>query len=288
MFRHSTKQNVRSQEYLRKTASAALDKDRQLLCESIYENTYNVRLPQSSIAMLNNIVMPLTGCNSAVGGDTRVIYTLSKFMYEGEFMLRMCFIQPEISSATAVMSSAHSENLNRARSQVICELNNPSPGRIAVSREKCQVAGRLSPYIIERAGAGSIAEWSYFNASKSRIYYVMSSREDVSLMSMTKETVSMYQSFCVGDCSIVYESNMRCFKITASPDDTDTDESPNKSTCIFLYSDGTFKVLGTPHKSYKVCALFRNTILRAHSSSMSTVIASSLVPLEEPGSQQKG
>ena len=81
---------------------------------------------------------------------------------------------------------------------------------------------------------------------------------------------------------------MRCFKVTVSPDDAEVDESPNKSTCMFLYCDGTFKVLGTPHKSYKVCALFRDTVLKAHSSSMFSKIIASLSVLEEPGSQPKG
>lgn len=287
MFRHSTKQNVRSQDHLRKSASAALDRDRQLLCDSVYENTYSTALPESSKNMLNNIVVPLTGCSSEVDGERRRLYTLAKFNHADKFMLRMCFIQPEVSSATAIVSSAYSDILNRARSQAINELNNPSPGRIAVSKEKCQVAGRLSPYVVERAGLSSTVEWSYFNASKSRMLYIMSSPDGVDLMSMTRETISIYQGFCVKDCVIVYVSNMRCFKVTAAPDDSDTDENPNKSTCMFLYCDGTFKVLGTPHKSYKVCALFRSTVLRAHSSPMSSKILASLVPLEEPGSQMK-
>lgn len=75
--------------------------------------------------------------------------------------------------------------------------------------------------------------------------------------------------------------------MTVSPEDDDTDESPNKSTCMFLYCDGTFKVLGAPHESYKVSALFISTVLRAHSSSMSAKVLASLVTLEEPGSQMK-
>lgn len=287
MFRHSTKQNVRSQENLRKSASTALDRHRQLLCDTVYENTYSTTLPEPSKEMINNIVVSLTGCNSEVCGKTRRLYTVAKFDHAGKSMLRMFFIQPEVSSATAITSSAYSSILNCARSEVIDELNNPSPGRISASKEKCQVAGRLSPYVVERAGLASVAEWSYFNASKSRISYLLSSPDDINLMSMTKETISIYQGFCVRDCVIVYVSNMRCFKVTVAPDDDDTGESPNKSTCMFLYCDGTFKVQGTPHKSYKVCALFRDTVLRAHSSPMSAKILASLVPLEEPGSQQK-
>ena len=86
---------------------------------------------------------------------------------------------------------------------------------------------------------------------------------------------------------MVYASEMRCFKVTASPDESETTVSPNKSTCMFLYCDGTFKVLGTPHKSYRVCSLLRDTILRAYSSFMCSAVLSSLVPLEEPRSKRK-
>jgi hypothetical protein len=288
MFRHTTKQKVRSQEYLRRGAASALEKSRQVLCSTVYENTYGVPLPPASVGMLNNIVIPLTGCNSEVQGDTRRLYTTATFDHAAEFRLRLCFIQPEVSSSTAVASSARSGALNEARSQVVHELNNPSPGRIAVSKEKCQVAGRISPYVVEKSGLGSTVEWTYFNASKSRFFYILSSKDGAELMSMTKETISIYQSFCVKGCMIVYASSMRCFKVTASPDDAESDESPNKSTCIFLYCDGTFKVLGTPHKCYKVCALFRDTVLKAHSSSLCPKVIASLCALEEPGSQPKG
>ena len=287
MFRHTTKQKVRSQEHLRKSASSALEKNRQLLCDSVYKNTYDVPLPKPSIEMLNNIVIPLTGCCSEVQGDTRRIYTVALFDHSKEFRLRLCFMQPEVSSSTAIASSSCSSALNKARSDVSSRLNNPSPGRIVVSKEKCQVAGRISPYVVERSGLGSAVEWSYFNASKSRFFYVLSSREGVELMSMSKETICIYQGFCVKDCVIVYMSNMRCFKVTVSPDDDDKGDNPNKSTCMFLYCDGTFKVLGTPHKSYKVCALFRDTVLNAHSSTMCSKVVASLSSLEEPGSQLK-
>jgi hypothetical protein len=287
MFRHTTKQSSRSQEKLRKGATAALDKDRQILCESVYDNTYCAPLPGTSIDMLNNIVMPLTGCQSEVGGKTRLLYTVAKFDGEEGCGLRVSFIQPEVSSATAVTSPTYSTILNGARSGLMERLNNAAPGRISVSKEKCQVAGRISPYVVEEAGLAANVEWSYFNASKSRIFYVFSSVGGAELMSMTKETISIYQAFAVKDCAIVYASDMRCFKVTAAPEDTDEDECPNKSTSIFLYCDGTFKVLGTPRKSYKVCSLLRETIIRAHTSSMSARILRSLGPLEDPGSQLK-
>jgi len=276
MFRHSTKQSVRSQEWLRKRATKALDSGRQILCDSIYTNTYDAELPDTSVEILNNIVAPLTGCNSFACKETRKVFTMMLLEYADFARLRILFIQPEVSSATANTSSTFSGTLNSSRSKLLESPNNPSPGRIATSTEKCQVAGRLAPYIVAGCGLSSSVSWSYCNASKSRFTYAITSPDKVELMCPTKETISMYQAFCVEDCAIVYVPTTRCFKVTASPDEGDCSEDPNKSTCIFLYCDGTFKVLGTPHKSYKVCKLFRDTVICAHLSSMHAKILDTL------------
>lgn len=284
MFRHSTKQNVRTQDHLRKVASKALDKDRQILCDSVYTNTYDTTLPEPSVSMLDNVVVPLTGCSSSTSRDTRLIHTIALFDYQGMSRVRMCFLQPEVSSATAVTSSSYAGVMNNSRASVAKELNNPSLGTITASKEKCQIAGRLSPYIVERSGLSQSVTWSYFNASKSRMFYCVSSPDGYEMMSMTKETISLYQSFAdPRDCAMVYVSSMKCFKVTASPEETDINDNPNKSTCIFLYCDGTFKVLGTPEKSYKVCMHFRRAVIGAHSSSMGSAIYRSLVPFNDVG-----
>lgn len=114
---------------------------------------------------------------------------------------------------------------------------------------------------------------------------MVTSPGDVKLMSLTKETIAIYQGFCVQDCAIVYIASTKCFKITAAPDEDDRSENLNKSTCMFLYCDGTFKVLGTPHKSYKVCKLFRDTVIRAHRSSMHLRILSTLCIAKNIGTQ---
>lgn len=287
MFRHTTKQNVRSQNRLRKNAADALERDRQILYNTVYNNTYYTQLPEKSKRMLDNVVVPLIGCNSEVGGEARLIYTLALFDHSKRLRVRACFIQPEVSSATATMSSLYSGLVNSSRSEVTAELNNPSPGRISASKGKCQVAERISLYVVKKSGLDCTAQWSYFNVSKIRIFYVVSSRTGVELMSMIRETISIYQSFCVKGCVMVYASEMRYFKVTVSPEDSETTENPNKFTCIFLYCDGTFKILRTPHKSYRVCSLLRDTILRAHSSHMCSTIVFSLAILEESGSQRK-
>lgn len=284
MFRHSTKQTVRSQDWLRKRAVKALDGDRQILCESIYDNTYCTDLPESSVSILNNIISPLTGCSSLACKEKRKVFTMLVLEYQDLTRVRISFIQPEVSSATANTSSGYSSVLNNARSGLLLRLNNPSPGRISVSTEKCQVAGRLAPYIIDESGLGSSVSWSYCNASKSRFLYIVTELGGTRLLSITKETAAIYQGFCVQDCAIVYVPTTRCFKVTVSPERGEMSEEPNKSTCIFLYHDGTFKVLGTPEKSYKVCKLFRDTVVRAHLSSMHSRILSTLVPASEIGS----
>jgi hypothetical protein len=288
MFRHSTKQNVRSQELLKKQATRALNDTRQILCDSVYSNTYGVNLPSTSADMLDNIVSSMTGCNSRASVESRKVFTIAALEYTNVKRIRICFVQPEVSSATGNTGYSFSSALNDSRSVLLNRYNNPTPGRIATSSKKCQIAGRLAPYIAEESGLSGHISWSYFNASKSRLVYVVTSLGSVNLMSLTKETISIYQSFCVSDCAIVYVPTTRCFKITAAPEDDDSNEDPNKSTCIFLYHDGTFKVLGTPHKSYKVCKLFKDTIVRAHVSPMHSRILDTLCPAQNIGAQQNG
>lgn len=285
MFRYSTKQNVRSQELLRKQATKALNDTRQVLCDSVYTNTYDMKLPNTSKEILDNIVLPLTGCQSRASEESRKVFTVMVLEYKESKRVRMCFVQPEVSSATGNAPSSLCSVLNEAKSRLMKMPNSPTPARIAASAEKCQIAGRLAPYVVEESGLASFTSWSYCNASKSRFTYVLTGPRSVRLMSLTKETISIYQGFCVQDCAIVYVPTTKCFKITAAPEDDDRSENPNKSTCIFLYCDGTFKVLGTPQKSYKVCKLFRDTVIRAHASSMHLRILSTLCDAKNIGAQ---
>jgi hypothetical protein len=228
----------------------------------------------------------MTGCNSTASIHTRKVFTAAVLEYAEQKRIRICFIQPEVSTATGNTVRAFSSTLNDARARLLKIHENPTPGRIATSSKKCQIAGRLAPYIVEESGLSGSVSWGYFNASKSRLIYVVTSPEHVELMSLTKETISIYRSFCVQDCAIVYVPTTKCFKITAAPEEDDNSDLPNKSTCIFLYLDGTFKVLGTPHKSYKVCKLFRDTIIRAHTSSMHSRILDTLCIAQDIGTQR--
>ena len=286
MFRHSTKQSVKSQEVLRNQATRALNNTSQILCSSVYTNTYDTNLPSTSTDMLDNIIYPMTGCNSRASTETRKVFTVAILEYEQRRRVRICFVQPEVSSATGNTPRSASSMLSDAKARLVKAYNNPTPGRIAVSSKKCQIAGRLAPYIVEESGLSRHVSWSYFNASKSRLVYIVTSPEHARLMSLTRDTISIYQSFCVQDCAIVYVPTTKCFKITVAPEEDDDSDDPNKSTCIFLYHDGTFKVLGTPHKSYKVCKLFRETIIRAHTSSMHSRILDTLCVAQDIGTQR--
>lgn len=277
MFRHTTKQTVRSQDSLRQKANKALDKDKQILCDSVYSQTYDTPLPRASVEMLDNIIGPLTGFHSQTDPESRKIYVLCSLSYS-EKRIRVCFIQPEISTATAGTRYANEAALSASRRSMSLWVNNPVPARITTSKEKCQVAGRASPYVVSRAGLDSGVKWTYFNAAKSRILYYMCQETGVTVMSMTKETVLLYQCFCVEGCAIVYSNSTNCFKVTASPLDSSTDAS-NSNSGIFLYCDGSFKVLGTPSKVHPVCKLLRDTIVRCHLSHMHSRALSSLVPV---------
>jgi hypothetical protein len=279
MYRHTQKQTVRTQEWLSKRAVNTLDGQRQELCNSIYTNTYERDLPQSSIDMLSNVVLPLTGCRSNPNPHTRSIFTVCTMQYNEHSRYRLCFIQPEIASATAHVPQSYTSMISRVKGRLLKELNNPAPASISSSAETCQVQGRMAPYIIDGAGATGVARWAFCNAAKSRFVYIVSSQKGVDTMSLTKEAIQIVQSFCVEDCAIIYMGAMNCFKITAAPDEEDRGNKPNKSTCMFLYCDGVFKAVGTPHKIFKVCRLLRESIIAAHKSYMHKRLVESLVPL---------
>ena len=103
IFRHSTKQNIRSQKRLRKSAATVLGRNRQILCDRAHDNTYATYIPEASKRMLDNTVIPLTGSNSEVQGDT-VSYTLALFDHAREFRARMLLL---------VLHSPHSNHANR-------------------------------------------------------------------------------------------------------------------------------------------------------------------------------
>lgn len=275
-FRHTTKQTSRTQEWLSKKASEALDKGRQILCDSIYDNTYGIKLPSPSMDMLQNIVQPLTLNNSSPWEGSRAIHTVFRMRYGREAVVRMCFLQPEVSSSTATTLSTYADALGTARSRLVSMNNNPSPCGIRSSTAKCQVTGRLSPYVVADAGLSDDVTWTYFNASKSKFFFILTSREGQEILHPTKESILLYKAFVPGGCAITYVPDMRCFKVTASPDIGDEGVNPNKSTCMFLYCDGSFKVVGTPRKSYKPCFLLAQAIVSAHSSFMSAKILATL------------
>lgn len=289
MFRHTTKQSVRSQTYLEEKALKSFDSQRQIFCDSVYDTTYGLPLPQGSLEILSNIVTPLTGCECNPSADARLVFTVLREVYrcssfninnknyDGVFALRVCFVQPEVSSATCHTDVSYVDHLNVARTQFESMPNNPSVPYLKKSTSKCEVQGRSSPYIVDLAGLSGLVRWDYCNAAKSRFFYVLSFKGGSEILHMSYGTMTIYSSFSPKDCGIVYQTSSKCFKITASPESSDQGDTPNKSTCIFLYCDGSFKVVGTPYKAYKVCQLFREAMIKAHSSPMIRSIVESLV-----------
>ena len=271
-FRRTTKPTSRSQGWLSKTAAKALDADRQIPCDSIYDNTYGVELPEPSVEMLRNVIQPLSFNSSFPCPKTRAIHTVFRLLYHNELVVRMCFLQPEVSTSTATTSSIHSVALSSPRSAMMEMKNNPSPCGIRSSSTKCQVTGRMSPYVVSNAGLTNDVSWTYFNASKSRFLFIVTSGNGQEMLRPTKDTISLYKGFVPRECAMTYVTDMRCFKVTASPDAGDEGTNPNKSTCIFLSCDGSFEVVGTPRKSYKPCSLLAQAITGAHSSFMSAKI----------------
>lgn len=257
-------------------ATRALDNSKQIPCPSVYLHTYGVILPTTSVQILDCIVPPLTNGVSCPSRVSRRVHTVASFDYD-EMSVRMCFVQPEISCATATCPSSLGDSMFRAREIVMRSLSNPSPGGLQISGSKCQVKGRISPYVVECSGLSPHVTWTYCNAAKARFFYIVTTATECTVMYMSRETVSLYESYSPDDCAMVYAPGTRCNKITVSPPDSDMSSDPGKSTCMFLYTDGSFKVTGVPQRAHRVCEAFRETVVKAHCSPMHRQIMKSLV-----------
>lgn len=91
MFRHSTKQQSHSAELRRSRALRAAQNNRQILCDSVYANTYEVELPEQSVRILENIICPLTGGASTPCASRRKLHTVVVGDYCDNTRFRMCF-----------------------------------------------------------------------------------------------------------------------------------------------------------------------------------------------------
>lgn len=281
MFRNTTKQIEHSQADLKKNALKALSSSNQIHNDDIHTQTYDRPLPNCSVSMLNNIVVPLTAGTTDVEPSSRLLYTAFILRYNDGSRLRMFFLQPEISSATCNLQPSTQRAIVSARSRLVASNNRPAGGRIVVTSNVCQVIGRISPYVCEAADEQTNATWSYFNASKSRFLFTLTRANAVRLMSMTKDYINILRSMAVNNCAFVYSHAMKCYKITATPPDYDTTSEANKSTCIMLYNDGSFKIVGTPMRARDVCMYFRETMLKAHTSPLHQLLVSNLLDVTD-------
>ncbi len=113
--------------------------------------------------------MPLTRCEATATPEIRLVFTIARYAYDRSFILRICFIQPDVYSVTTYMSSIYASSANMARKEVFETLPNLASGKIRVSVDKCEVAGRIAPYVISKAGLKGKTSWDYCNAARSRL-----------------------------------------------------------------------------------------------------------------------
>ena len=76
--------------------------------------------------------------------------------YQDGKRIRICFVQQNVSNATANISSSYCSVMNYVRSRLVKAHNNPTSARIAAAAEKSQTAGRPAQYIVEDSGLAAL------------------------------------------------------------------------------------------------------------------------------------
>lgn len=267
-FRHTTKQQVRTQESLRRAANKALDSSTGVENEDIYAQTFDRDLPPSSLNILDNVILPLTGNNCNCTKDRRQFFTIGVWQSDSSSRLRLVFIQPELSTAMANTKSEHSSPLSTARAQILKWHNHPDSGGFLKSDSKCQIQGRISPYVVDNAGYTGMVSWDHCNVTRSRLVFLFTAVERCELFTLSSRSLEILRTFVPSYCKIVYVESMRAYKLTATPDDHVTNVDANKNSCIFLFGDGSFKVLGRVNDVAKPCAGLKETFSRVMSSNL--------------------
>lgn len=268
MFRHTTKQIGRSQEALKKAATRSLNSALTETNEDVHQQTYALPLCDSSVAILNSIVLPLTGNESYVDRGHRMLHTMFVWDHPDNRRIRLMFIQPELCTAMANTSVANLRVLSNARERLSKWPNNPEQGGITASTSKCQVKGRLATYIVDEAGLTGQVSWDHFNAAKARFLFLVTTPTSCSLRALSRASLNMLRSFVSGDVAITFIESMTAFKVTAAPGCGENGEDANKNTCIFVFCDGTFKVLGKLSSVSASCMGFREAIVSVSKSVM--------------------
>ena len=279
MFRSTTKHDVRSQDELRSLALKSFTRTEDTHNNDIYATTYGIELPRGSLELLNKVILGLT-CNcSTANSSRRTMHTMIRGKLGDTSIIRICFLQPEVVTSTAHLPPHLNDDLVREQTVFVSAPPFPSPGRVRKLSRVSEVSGRLSPYIVEAASLNSVATWSYSNITRSKFVLTLTTHYSYQCMGMTYDSIRIISSFKDPNVSFRYDENLRHFCANISPPEGKGVLGVGNNTSLIVYSDGSFRVNGSPSASYDVCRAFSDCVTRLFSSAMMEVFLKSLVRL---------
>jgi hypothetical protein len=260
LFRHTKTRNNRTQAALQSSyLQYKQQKDSNEDTIPSYHQTYNIELPQCSINILEPIIAALSPEDSTINLNTRKLHTIGLWYEDTTTILRCCFIQPEISSATCSFGLSYYNNANTILKSVCDKLPDAPPSRLIKHKVSCQLSGRMTPYII--SDMKCTVNWGFANISKSYFLFLITTVKGIRILYFTKNSITILKEYFPSYSVCVYDVKSSSFKVTVEPDKSNKMNEPNKNTCLCIYNDGSFRFQGHPLIMPKISRSFREAII---------------------------
>lgn len=222
---------------------------------SIYECTYDISMPLVSVQILRPLMSGLIGGTPRVNTEVRETHTVGLWTVGSLAVYRCCFVQPEISSATASTLAHRYERAKLATHIVSESINGAIPSTVICHSKKVQMSGRLTPYVIAEMDVD--CDWTFANIAKSRFIFICTDDNGSHVASMTRRSLEIIRAHKPDNTAIIDDVSTKAYKITARPVESTQADEPNKNTCMVVYPDGAFKVTGKPESMRAVGEGFR-------------------------------
>lgn len=253
-FRNTKTRRSQSQSTLRSITSRASNSHNS---DNPYSQTYGIALPDASYDILLPTIRGITGGASAPNMNIRSLHTIGVWANASGDICRCAFIQPEIATATCNIPASKLQAAKIALKNVAYDLPFAEEARVGPPTGRPtgtpQVSGRMAPYVISKASLEAVGTWSFANMCKSRLMFIISDGSSHHTLCPTRMSIMLLKSHMPDYASCVYDDDMSCYRILASPDLGNDTAEPNKNTSLIIYGDGSIKLQGKPSAMERVC-----------------------------------
>lgn len=278
IFRSSKTRSSRSQnQLLSRSLKLKQDYYHDDSNRSIYQCTYDISMPLASVQILQPLMSGLVGGRPRVNADIRDTHTVGLWIAGSSGIYRCCFVQPEISTATASTLAHRYERAKLATHIVSENINGAAPSTVTCHRKRIQISGRLAPYVVAEMDVD--CDWTFANIAKSRFIFICTDDNGSHIVGMTRRSLTILRAHKPHNIAIIDDVSTKAYKITARPVGHIQGDEPNKNTCMVVYPDGAFKVTGKPEGMKAIGEGFRTALHAVAMSRSWPLFVRSLEPL---------